>query len=217
MDDKAEEIFCRICYSEINPITNKNDLISPCDCNGSVKHVHYTCLKMWMMKGKAFGEMKRCEQCKSIYKMPGEKPIYTFFISFTSLLCLFTFYCISAAIFKNFCIAVTSVIEELASVMIYDHFSIHAGIYRDYHLACCMVFISFYHIFTSPKALLIAVYLISYTGIMIYESTFAKLMFGIISVYLLKKMYSDTYELIDGFYYYVLNINWEKKHILLRV
>lgn len=214
MEGDLEEVFCRICYCENNPITNKRDLISPCDCNGSVKHVHYTCLKMWMMKGKSFGEMKRCEQCKSIYKMPGEKPAYTFFISILSLVCLFGFYCVAAAVFRNFCLAVSSVIEELASVMVYDRFTIYTGLYRDYHLACCMLFISFYHIFTSPRPLIVAFYLISYTGIMIYESNLAKIMFFIISLFLFRKMYVDTFEMIDGLYYYVLNINWEKKQIL---
>lgn len=210
MCNVADEPFCRICYSEINPITNRNDLISPCECNGSVKHVHHTCLKMWRMKGKAFGDMKTCEQCKCHYKIPGEKTVYSFFISLTSIASLFLMYCISASIFKNFCLAITSVIEELAYIMVSDHFTVYQGFYRDYHLSCCMLFMSFYHISKDPKALLILSYAISYASITVYESLFAKFAFTCISLYIFKGMYSDTFDIIDGLYYYLLNVNWEK-------
>ena len=39
--------ICRICLSgEDNPISNP--LMCPCDCKGSMKYIHYQCLKNWL-------------------------------------------------------------------------------------------------------------------------------------------------------------------------
>ena len=37
---------CRICYGENN--TDDNPLIVPCTCKGSMKYIHYDCLKNWL-------------------------------------------------------------------------------------------------------------------------------------------------------------------------
>ena len=37
---------CRICYGENN--TDENPLIVPCTCKGSMKYIHYDCLKNWL-------------------------------------------------------------------------------------------------------------------------------------------------------------------------
>lgn len=41
-----QEAVCRICLNSEN--TEKNPLISPCSCSGSVKHIHLSCLKHWI-------------------------------------------------------------------------------------------------------------------------------------------------------------------------
>lgn len=39
-------IFCKICLEELN---SENDpLISPCNCRGSIGHVHKKCLERWV-------------------------------------------------------------------------------------------------------------------------------------------------------------------------
>ena len=38
--------ICRICYGE--DVTNENPLICPCKCKGSMKYIHYECLKNWL-------------------------------------------------------------------------------------------------------------------------------------------------------------------------
>jgi hypothetical protein len=38
---------CRICYETTN--TTKNKLIAPCLCIGSVKYIHETCLRSWII------------------------------------------------------------------------------------------------------------------------------------------------------------------------
>lgn len=52
--------YCRICFESEPP-----DLISPCDCNGTIKWVHRECLETWI---KASGS-KECEICKKEYNM----------------------------------------------------------------------------------------------------------------------------------------------------
>ena len=45
---KQKEIpFCRICYGEYSE-TDTDWLISPCECNGSIKHIHFSCLQKWI-------------------------------------------------------------------------------------------------------------------------------------------------------------------------
>ena len=56
--------ICRICLE----IGNKNNpLISPCLCEGSIKYVHQSCLKKWLIKSKIRPELSRCEICKDKY------------------------------------------------------------------------------------------------------------------------------------------------------
>lgn len=38
--------ICRICYGD--DTTSENPLICPCICKGSMKYIHYECLKNWL-------------------------------------------------------------------------------------------------------------------------------------------------------------------------
>jgi hypothetical protein len=38
--------MCRVCYGD--DTTDENPLISPCKCKGSMKYIHYKCLKNWL-------------------------------------------------------------------------------------------------------------------------------------------------------------------------
>ena len=38
--------FCRVCFSKSS--THKNPLFNICKCAGSVKNIHYLCLKRWI-------------------------------------------------------------------------------------------------------------------------------------------------------------------------
>ena len=44
-DDDLEEFSCRICGCE----DMSELLISPCQCTGTQKYVHTTCLQKWIM------------------------------------------------------------------------------------------------------------------------------------------------------------------------
>jgi len=72
---KDENDLCRVCFSSDN--TSSNPLISTCKCIGSVKFIHYNCLKAWinlklvLKQGTAVDsycwKSFECELCKTPY------------------------------------------------------------------------------------------------------------------------------------------------------
>lgn len=65
---------CRICLLEGN--TAEDPLVSPCDCKGSVAHVHLSCLRQWIMArlnwsdskpGSYYYRPQSCELCKALF------------------------------------------------------------------------------------------------------------------------------------------------------
>ena len=55
---KNKEIICRICFEK----NNKDIMINPCKCKGSIKWVHHNCLLKWITISK-----KYCQSCKYYY------------------------------------------------------------------------------------------------------------------------------------------------------
>ena len=43
---KGKKYYCRICYGDYS--LKENPLISPCECKGSMKYIHYLCLKNYL-------------------------------------------------------------------------------------------------------------------------------------------------------------------------
>lgn len=58
------EAVCKICFD-----TERNDLISPCLCNGTSKYVHEKCLKTWISSQETSNSKPKCEICNYEYKM----------------------------------------------------------------------------------------------------------------------------------------------------
>lgn len=66
---------CRICFYDTN--TTENPLFSPCKCTGSVKFIHFDCLKKWLNQKLALQQIPNlqsyywksfdCELCKATY------------------------------------------------------------------------------------------------------------------------------------------------------
>lgn len=56
---------CRICLSD-GILTGKNNLVSPCQCNGSMKYVHEDCLEQ---SRKYPGKEHACDVCKTYYNI----------------------------------------------------------------------------------------------------------------------------------------------------
>lgn len=67
--------LCRICFSNTN--TKENPLFAPCKCTGTVKFIHFGCLKAWLnlkLVTQLILNMRyyywktfECEICKTIY------------------------------------------------------------------------------------------------------------------------------------------------------
>ncbi len=72
---KDENDTCRICFSATS--TDKNPLLSVCKCMGTMKFIHFECLKSWLNLKLAFKQSPQvnsyywktfeCEICKSVY------------------------------------------------------------------------------------------------------------------------------------------------------
>lgn len=70
-----ENDLCRICFNDTN--TSENPLFAPCKCTGTVKFVHYRCLKSWLnlkldtqiqpYLRSYYWKSFDCEICKTIY------------------------------------------------------------------------------------------------------------------------------------------------------
>lgn len=66
---------CKVCYSEANE--ESNPLISICNCTGSLRFIHYNCLKLWLATKRYESKQSaissyyfkslECEICKSRY------------------------------------------------------------------------------------------------------------------------------------------------------
>lgn len=64
---------CRICHCTESPSSCMVKLISPCQCSGSLKYVHHSCLRQWLDATNN----QRCELCKHPFSMSVKyKPIH---------------------------------------------------------------------------------------------------------------------------------------------
>lgn len=62
-------MVCRFCLD--NRQTRKNPFLSPCECRGSVEHVHFICLQKWRITNPPV-TLNICPLCKAVYKLPEE-------------------------------------------------------------------------------------------------------------------------------------------------
>lgn len=56
--DKSQQIQCKICWD--NEQTSANPLLSSCKCDGSVRYIHYECLKHWLKQKMTLKEETNC-------------------------------------------------------------------------------------------------------------------------------------------------------------
>jgi len=64
---------CRICFE-----TNyEEELISPCNCCGSYKYVHQTCLNKWRQENINNERYRKCEVCKRDFKIINDYKLET--------------------------------------------------------------------------------------------------------------------------------------------
>lgn len=67
-EEPEGEPYCRICYEQVD--TGRNPLIVPCECRGSLRHVHRRCLLRWVLLNEARPETK-CHLCGVPYAVQG--------------------------------------------------------------------------------------------------------------------------------------------------
>jgi len=46
VDQTSNENLCKVCWS--NEQTPENPLLNSCKCDGTVRFIHYECLKQWL-------------------------------------------------------------------------------------------------------------------------------------------------------------------------
>ncbi|KRH91797.1 Protein involved in mRNA turnover and stability, partial [Pseudoloma neurophilia] len=110
-----DQPMCKFCYQ------SNGQLISPCSCKGSIKFVHYQCLKRWRLK-KQLKEIKYCEQCYEEYKIQDDYKISKRVINIITLgfiaIIILTF-----NIFVNLLIESTAILlEEIRVTNLHHHY-----------------------------------------------------------------------------------------------
>lgn len=66
----AEPAICRLCWGEAEE--EDDPLLTPCNCSGSLAHIHQKCLASWQHTLRAQGQGRRahiCELCKAPYRL----------------------------------------------------------------------------------------------------------------------------------------------------
>jgi len=73
--DVSDSIQCKICWSDDQ--SSENPLLSSCKCDGSVRYIHFNCLKYWLKQKMTLKEEEcctsytwkqfECEICKKPY------------------------------------------------------------------------------------------------------------------------------------------------------
>ena len=55
---------CRICFEDNDP----ENMIAPCNCNGTSKWVHRKCIEKWIRESEFEEASKKCMECKQDYQ-----------------------------------------------------------------------------------------------------------------------------------------------------
>ena len=77
---KNEQSQCRICLES----QDRDLLITPCKCNGSMKYVHEQCLKLWILSSNPDINSSSCELCKQAFIIEFELSRKCSFENFTN-------------------------------------------------------------------------------------------------------------------------------------
>lgn len=208
MESEKEIALCRICYSDNNPFTGDNDLISPCNCRGSVKYVHNTCLKFWRFKGDFFTEIKTCEQCKAVYTITGEKISHKYLVMLLTGMLILSIYGVCtlffSSIFRVFLIIFEDILLDSRNRLITS-----TAIMPDYtyYLTCAMVFITLCKLLLKPALFTIFNYIFTFWRIIQFGFLIDKGLFAVFSVFFLRELYWCLYYKMDRLYFLLRNRN----------
>lgn len=222
---ESPDIMCRICFDYNNPFTNRCDLISPCNCKGSSKYVHDTCLKLWRFRINTFSEIKYCEQCRSPYKNFLENRIQKYMLSLltiTLIAALYIFFTIFfSSILKAFIIISNSeydVIYDLNDISLNKRLkSYHLldntfnlltnmdGTCIKYHISCITAMICILKMIFLPSPLSLFNYIFTYWRLMQFRLMVDNILFLVLTIYFIRQLFLIFYFKITQLYFIVIN------------
>lgn len=202
----SEEKICRICYNITNPFSECDDLISPCNCKGSVKYVHSTCLKMWRFKTNLFREVKMCEQCKVAYTCTNDKLSHRYVITAFSFLAIGGSYIFMIFFFSSFFQLILMVCDGIHDVQELKTFSQPFDIANgQYHLTSIMLLTSICKVLLNPSIFAIFNYFFTFWRIIQFGFIADKALFVVMTMFFLKETFCSVYHKIDRFYFIFIN------------
>ncbi|KMV66027.1 ATP-binding protein [Encephalitozoon cuniculi EcunIII-L] len=214
--------FCKICYSLTNPIDMRDDLISPCDCKGSIGLVHGVCLKMWRYRGKRIRDIRKCEQCSSFYRLDNEIVPHRIVVSLITVGVLLMVYLVLTILFKSLVNAFIIIIRDFFFSDIHRLVDLETGRGLEYvffhkqppveyrlvetnGFIYLFIMILFYQIFSGTSFFSIFNYMFTFWRLNQFDFPVDKILFGFMSVYYMRRAYNDAYSRIDSGLIFFLN------------
>lgn len=210
--------FCKICYLAALP---QDELISPCDCRGTIRFVHRSCLKRWRYRGKRIRDIRRCEQCFSLYRLENEVVLHRLLISLLSAGVLVAGYLLSTVVFKSLVDAFVIVVRDFffADMHVLVDFDVGRNLEyvffqrklaSDYRLASGMhaylfILVLSYQVFSKLSFFSMFNYMFTFWRLNQFGFVIDKALFGVMSAYYMKRAYDDVYNRIDTGLVFLLN------------
>ena len=68
------DAICRICLFPTSEF-GSTQLITPCDCSGTMKYVHLECILRWQYYAENLEDISICELCTADYNLPTKWPL----------------------------------------------------------------------------------------------------------------------------------------------
>lgn len=133
----TDKHVCKICFLTQNPFNNTVDLIAPCNCKGSIKYVHKTCLQLWRFKGKYIREIKTCEQCLCNYNLGDYQP-HSVIVGITTIITISAAYFVISTMMNSFYELFSLLVDEKERVLSWK--STLIIIIATYSFMCCWKF-----------------------------------------------------------------------------
>ncbi|KAL6122402.1 hypothetical protein NUSPORA_00586 [Nucleospora cyclopteri] len=195
VQDVKEEFFCRICYGTEEP---GNNLVSPCNCKGSVKYIHIKCLRYWRIHGRNVNEMNNCEQCKTGYKVEGDQiptTIITHGLTVSAILLLYLFaFNIFTILYQSYSVIFEDIMMQPMNLSKYL-----------YHSSFVMAALTVYSLFSNAPLFGIFNYLFTFWRILHFNFLIDNTIFVGMSIYYFKSMYKKVNRYVNYFCFYILN------------
>lgn len=206
---------CRICFTDIDPKNmDEGSVVSPCACKGTMKWVHRCCLRKWRFRGKRIEEIRKCEQCLTLYNIDDIIP-HRIIVKLTSTFMLAGLF-VSIYYFGNiFFEAVSVVTEDLSypnpNYMFYFIQKRTVFQYKtalQFGLGGTAVILSIMHfIFKKRNSLYVANYLFTLWRILYFNFFVDRIVLSMFTCYEIWQIFSSLTTFTDSLLVFILNYN----------